>query len=187
MQRQIVLAQHGQHIYAFLVRRTEHFDDLAFGIGVARFPFLQLDHDLVADIRLATYIARFSHVNVLLHARIIRPHVKELPPTLQRADDLRTLTFENADDRAGFLLRAAIGSQPARTDFATNEHAVTMQRCAGVAFGNHDLLHGRIVRAQKAFALAIDLNRARDEICFLRENVTIAFGARDASSLRQRQ
>jgi hypothetical protein len=50
MQRQIVLAQDGKHIHAFLVGRAEHFDDFAFRIGVARFPFAQFDHHLVADI-----------------------------------------------------------------------------------------------------------------------------------------
>jgi hypothetical protein len=104
---------------------------------------------------------------------------------LQRADDLRAFAFEDADDRTGFLLHAAIGSQPARADLAPNEHAVPMQRRAGVAFGNHDLLHGRIVGPQKPFALAIDLNRARDEIGFLREDVAIAFGAGDLAGLLQ--
>ena len=41
MERQIVLAQDREHVDAFGVGRTEHFDDLAFRMGVARFPFAQ--------------------------------------------------------------------------------------------------------------------------------------------------
>ena len=110
VQRQVVLTQHREHVHAFLVRRTEHFDDFTFRICVARLPFLQLDHDLVADVRLATDITRLRHINIVRHARIIGPDVEELPAALQRADDLRALTFEDADDRTGFLLHAAIRS-----------------------------------------------------------------------------
>jgi hypothetical protein len=58
MQRQLVLPQHRQHVHPFGVRRAEHLDDLALGIGMARLPFLQFDDHLVADTRGAADIAR---------------------------------------------------------------------------------------------------------------------------------
>ena len=78
MQRQIVLAQHGQHVHAFLVRRAEDFDDFAFGIGVARFPFAQFDDHLVADARGPAHVARRRHINVVRDARVIGNDVEKL-------------------------------------------------------------------------------------------------------------
>jgi hypothetical protein len=49
VQRQAVLAQHRQHVHAFLIRRAEDLDDFAFGIVMAQLPLTQLDYDLVAD------------------------------------------------------------------------------------------------------------------------------------------
>ena len=79
MQRQIVLAQNGQHVHAFRVRRAKHFHDFAFGTGVARFPFAQLDHDLVADPRRPTHIARRRHINIMRHARVVGDDIERIP------------------------------------------------------------------------------------------------------------
>ncbi len=39
MERQLVLAQHRKHVHSFFVGRSEDFDDFAFWICMARFPF----------------------------------------------------------------------------------------------------------------------------------------------------
>ena len=131
MQRQIVLAQHRKHVHAFLVRRAEDFDDFAFGIRVARFPFAQLDHDLVADVRGPAHVARLRHINVVRDARVIGNDVEKLPAALQRADDLRAPPFQNADHRAGVRLGAS-GRKPfGRTSRRTSTRSSCKRRAGG--------------------------------------------------------
>ena len=163
MQRQVVLPQHRQHVHAFLVGRAEHLDDFTFGIGVSRFPLAQFHHHLVADERRPAHVTRGRHVNVMRHPGIVGHDVEKFAALLQRADDLRPLPFENANDRTRFLTRT-ISAQTARPAFATHEHAIPVERGRGRFLRNHDLLQLPVVRLQKAFALAVDLDAARHQV-----------------------
>ena len=180
MQRQVVLPQHRQHVHALLVRRTEHLDDFAFGIGVARHPFAQFDHDLVADVGRPADVARRRHVDVVRHARVIGNDVKKLPAALQGADDLRPAPFQDADDRAGFLGRAFRAQAP-RADVAAHQHAVFVQRGGRGVLRDHDFLQGRVVRLQKSLALAVDPDAAGNEVRLAGQDVAVALGAGDAA------
>ena len=127
MQRQVVLTQHRQHVHPFLIRRTEHLDDFAFRVGMPRFPFAQLHHDLVADARGPANVTRRRHINVVRHARVVGNYVKKLAAPLQRADDLGPLPFQDANHHARLLLELA-GRQSFRPDIATHEHAILVER-----------------------------------------------------------
>ena len=173
VQRQVVLAQHRKHVHAFLVRRAEHFDDFAFGIRVARFPFAQLDHHFVAHVRGPADIARRRHVNVVRHARIVGNDVEKLPAPLQRADDLRAPAFQDADDRSG-ILSIALRSQTLRFDISPYQNAVFVQGGGGGILRNGDLFKSRIVRLEKPFPAGLIPNLP-DQIGFPRSLMKILF------------
>jgi hypothetical protein len=61
MQRQIVLAQHREHVHAFLVRRAEDFDDFAFGIRVRDSHSRNSTTTLSPTCAGPAHIARFGH------------------------------------------------------------------------------------------------------------------------------
>ncbi len=126
MQRQIVLAQHGQHVHAFLVRRAEHFNDFALGIAVARFPFAQFDHNFVAVTRRPAQIARRRHINIVRNTRIIRDDKKKLLALLQRADDLRALALTDAKTTVRVLGIAF--AKMFSSHIAPHQHTVFVQR-----------------------------------------------------------
>ena len=184
MQRQIVLAQHREHVHAFLTRRTEDFDDLAFRIRVARFPFAQLDHHLVANARGPAQVARLRHINIVRDARIIGNDVEKPPSPLQRADHLRAPSFQNADHRARVRLGGA-GAQSLWPDIASHQHAIFVQGRAGRALRDGNFLEAGIVRLEKALALAVHPDPARNQIRLARLDVTVALDARDAARLLQ--
>ena len=135
VERQVILAQHGKHVHAFLVRRAKNFHDFALGTRVARFPFAQFDHDLVADPPGPAHITRRRHINIVRHARVVGDDVKRVAALRQCADDLGALAFEDADDRAGFLVAVA---KTFPVHIAPHQHAIFMQRRAGGAFGDGD-------------------------------------------------
>ena len=83
------------------------------------------------------------------HARVIGNDVEKLAAPLQRADDLRALPFQDANDRAGFLL-VAPGRKPFAPDIAPHQHAIFVQRRARGLLRNHDFLERRIVRLQES-------------------------------------
>ena len=91
VKRQIVIAQDGKHIDALFVGRTEHLDDLSFGIGMAGFPGVKFHHDFVANIRRPPRVARRRHIDIVGNARVVGNDEQELFAALQRADDLRSV------------------------------------------------------------------------------------------------
>ena len=184
MQRQIVLAQHREHVHAFLARRAEDFDNLAFRIRVARFPFTQFDHHLVADARGPAQVARLRHINVMRDARVIGNHVEKFSPPLQRADHLRAPPFQDTDHRAGVRLDSA-GAQALGPDIAPHQHAIFVQGRAGRAFGDGDFLETGIIRLEKALALAVHPDPARNQIRLARQDVTVALDAGNLARLLQ--
>ena len=114
--------------------RTEHFDDLAFGIDVARFPRLQPDDDLVARAR--SFRKRRSrgqlHVNVVHEAWIVRHDVEEIARLLQRPDHCLVGSFQDPDDAA---FRAIAGSsRPSIVGVARDprDNPIAIHRRAGV-------------------------------------------------------
>ena len=182
MQRQIVLAQHGKHVHAFRIRRAEDFDNLAFRIRVARFPFAQFDDHFVPCPCRPAHVARWRHINIVRNARIIGNDVEKLPALLQRADNLRAPAFQNADDRAGVRF---VFAKIFPAHLAAHQHAVFVQRRAGGAFGNGDFLETRIVRLEKTFARAVHADAAGNQVGFAWADVTIALDARDRAGLLQ--
>ena len=68
-------------------------------------------------------------------------------------------------------------------DVAPHEHAIFVERCAGRALLNGDLLKPRIVRLEKTLALAVHPNPTRDQIRFAWLDVTVALDARDGAGL----
>src|SRR5689334_4578426 len=63
--RQAVLLNNTEYFNSRVVRRPQHFDDLAFRTDMPVFPFAQADHYLVVDRRLSSGgIWRQRHINV---------------------------------------------------------------------------------------------------------------------------
>ena len=129
---------------------------------------------LSPTLRGPAHVARRRHINVVRHPRVIGNHVKKLAAPLQRADDLCPLPFQDANHHARFLLEP-VGAQALRPDIAPHQHAIFVERGAGGLLRNHDFLQPRVVRLQKALALAIDANPARDEVGLARLDVAIPF------------
>src|SRR5690242_5868118 len=119
MQWQVVLAQYGEHVHAFLSGRAEDFDDFAFGVRMTDFPLAQLYDYLVADTRRTADIARFGHIDVVRHTRVIGEDEEELAAALQGPDDLGATAFENANDGTG-TGHGGIGAQALRPNIAPN-------------------------------------------------------------------
>ena len=172
MQRQVVMPQHGEHIDAFLIRRAEHFDDLALGCGLLGLPLRDFHDHLVAHVRLAAHIAGFRHINRPRKARIIRRDVQELLRALQGADKLRALAFQHAHHAAALVLLPRLHIQ-------THQHAVAMHRGAGVSVRDADLGDARLVRLHKTTTTTRDLNHPRHQVRLLRNDVAIALCADD--------
>ena len=119
--------------------------------------------------RRPAHVARRRHINIVRHARVVGDDVeRSVVLCAQRADDLRALAFENADDRAGVLIAVA-EIFPAHV--AAHQHAVFVQRRAGGAFGNGDFLEARIVRLEKTFARAVHADAAGNQIRVARAGV----------------
>ena len=112
------------------------------------------------------------HINVVRHARIVGNDVERIAALRQRADNLRAFAFENADDRAGFLIVLAAKIFPPHV--APHEHAVFVQRRAGGAFGNGNFLEVGIVRLEKSFARAVHADAAGNQIRVVRQDVAVA-------------
>ena len=159
MQRQVVLAQHGQHIHAFFVRRAEHLDDFAFGIAVTRFPFAQLDDHFVAHARGPANIARRCHINVMRNTRVVGNDVKKLFALCERADDLSALTFKNAHNRAVLLIAVA---KVFAARIAAHEHAILVQGRASGAFGDGNLLDTCVVGLEKSAPRPVHADASRN-------------------------
>ena len=132
LQGQVVVAEHRQHIDPFGIGRTEHLDDFAFGIGMARLPFAQFDHHFIADAGGPADVTRGWHINIMRDAGIVRNDEKELSALLQRAHDLRAAPFENANDRAGVFI--AIGSAQPRGRTSRRTRTRSSCRAVEVAF-----------------------------------------------------
>ena len=159
MQRQIILAQHGQHIHALRIGRAEHLDDFTLGITVARFPFAQFDDDLVAEIRLPTHVARRRHIDIVWNARVVGNDVEKLFALRQRADDLCALAFENADNRAVFLIAVA---KVFASRIAAHQHAVFVQSRASRTFGDGNLFDARVIWLEKSAPRPVHADASRN-------------------------
>ncbi len=184
LQREVVLAQHREHVHPFGVRGAEDLNDLAFGVRMARLPFAQFDHHLVPDLRGPADIARRHHVDIVGNPRVVGHDVEKLPAALERADHLRAATFQDADHRPGGG-RGRLRSQSLRTHIASHEHVVLVQGGGGRAFGNDDFLEVRIVGLQKTLALAVHANPPGNEVRRARLDIAIALDAGDAAGLLQ--
>ncbi len=114
------------------------------------------------------------------HPGIVGNDVERIAALRERADHLRAFAFEDADDRAGFLV-AITEIFPAHV--APHEHAVFMQRSSRDAFGNGDFLETRIVRLEKTFASAVHADAAGDQVGLARRNVAVALDARGGTGL----
>ena len=84
--RQAVLANDREHVHTGCPCRSEHFDEMAFGVHVAGFPRVQMSDDLIADLGIERGLRIFD-VEVLDEAGIVRHNVKEIFGALQCADD----------------------------------------------------------------------------------------------------
>ena len=184
MQRQIVLAQHRQHVHAFLVRRAEDFDDFAFGIGVARFPFAQFDHHLVADARGPAHVARFRHINVVRNARIIGNDEEKLFVPVATCRRSACAAVPECEPPCRFPPRPRRDASPG-PDIAPHQHAVFVQGRGGRAFRDDDFLEAGIVRLEKAVALAVHADAARNQVRLARQDVAVALDAGDPARLLQ--
>ena len=116
------------------------------------------------------------------NARVVGNDVERSAALLQRADHLRAFAFENADDRAGFLVAVAKIFPP---HVAPHQHAVFVQRRAGGAFGNGDFLERGIIRLKKTLARAVHADAAGNQIRLARADVAVALDARDLAGLLQ--
>ena len=151
---------------------------------MGRFPFAQVDDHLVALVRRAAYIARLRNINVVRNARIIGNHVKKTATPLQRADDLRSPPFQNANHRAG-RGRECVRSQPLGPHVAPHEHSVFVQGRAGRALRDGDFLEGGIVWLEKAPAFAVHPNPPWNQVRLAGLNIAVALDAGDAPGLLQ--
>jgi hypothetical protein len=79
----------------------------------------------------------------------------------------------------------ASGAQAFGPDIAPHQHAVFVQRRAGGAFRDGDFLEAGIVRLEKALALAVHPDAARNQIRLARLDVAVALDAGDAARLLQ--
>src|SRR5205807_446311 len=138
-------------------------DDFAFRIGVARLPFTQLNDDFVADVRLSTYVARFWHVNIVRHARVIRDDVGKLLAALESPNDAAAFAFQNANDASG-ILTVGLRTQTLWPDIAPDQDAILMQRGRSGVFWDGDLFERGIIRLQKTSTTARDSNSAWNQI-----------------------
>ena len=138
----------------------------------------QFDNHLIAQARGPADVPRLRHVNVMRHPRVIGDDVKKLRALLQRADDLRPPTLEDADHRSG-AGREGVGAQTFRADVPAHEHAVLVQRRARGTFRHGDFFEAGIIWLKKTLALAIHSDPARNEIRLARLDVAISFDARD--------
>ena len=118
------------------------------------------------------------------HPRVVRNHIKKFAATLQCADELRPLPFQDANDRSR-IGSVALRPQANRLHIAPDQHTVAVEGRCGGALWNHNLPEGRIVWPEEAFALAVDLDGPGDKIGRIRKNVTIAFGAGDLARALQ--
>ncbi len=182
MERQIVLAEDGKHVHAFFVRRTEDFDDFSFGIVVALFPGVEFDDDFVAEVGLASNIARLRHVDVVGDAWIIRNDVEEPGAALEGANDLGAIAFEDAENGSSRLGGGA-GCGSTDRNIAADEDAIFVKGGAGGSGGNGDFGKRGILRTEETFALAIHANPAGNEIGLAGNDVAIAFDAGDLAGL----
>ena len=183
-EREIVLAQDGEHVHAFGIGRAEDFHDLAFGIRVAGFPLLEINYDFVTDVGGTADVLRFGHVDVVLHARVIGDDVEEAIAAPERADDAHAFAVEDADDLAGgdgLLLRA----QALCFHIQADEDAVAIHGGAGIAVRDDDLFEIAVIGLEKAFAAAVDAEAAGDKIGFQRADEAVAFDAGDLAGLFQ--
>ena len=161
VQRQIILAQHRQHVHPLRIRRAQDFHDFALGMGVARFPFPQFDHHLVPDARGPAHVPGRRHIQVMRHPGIVGDDVKRGAALLQRAHDPRAFALEDADDRAGFR---GVGAEAFPPNIPAHQNPILMQRRAGGAFGDAYFLQAPIVRLEKSLARAIHADAAGNEI-----------------------
>ena len=129
-----------------------------------------------------THIARFRDVDIVRHARIVGNDVEKAIAPLQRADELGSTAFQDADHRSG-LLGGRRGLQSPLGHVASNEHAILVQRRRGGVFGNGDLLERGIIGLKKSFAAAIDPNSTRDEVRLVGQDITIALDPCDLPGL----
>jgi len=182
MQRQVVLAEHGQHVDPFDIGCAEHLDDFTFGVGVAGFPFAEFDDDFVADASGSADIARFGDVDIVWDTGVIGDDVEELTAALERAYDLGSATFENADDGAGAGFVGG-GSEACGANVASDEHTILVERGAGGAFGDGDFFELAVVGLKEALALTIHPDAAWDEVGFARLDVAIPLEACDVAGL----
>ncbi len=62
---------------------------------------MKLDDDFIADVGGASDIAGLRNVNIMRNARVVGNDIDKARAALERADDLRAMTFEHAQDSAG--------------------------------------------------------------------------------------
>src|SRR5580765_38028 len=100
----MILPNNRKHVHAWRRRGSEHFDDFALGIHMARLPVVETHHDFVADccggLRLPVLLYRRyrPHVNIMRETRIIRHYIVKIPRLLQRTDERVVSTFKDSND-----------------------------------------------------------------------------------------
>jgi len=121
--------------------------------------------------RQAANIARFGHVNVMLHSWVIWNDQQEPGALLQSADNFRAAPLQHTDDGAGVFAFRPV---------APHQHVILVQGSERGIFGNGDFLDGGVVRLQKALAGAVDADAPGNQIRFARQDVAVALDAGDA-------
>ena len=139
MQREVVLAQHGEHVHALFVGRTQHLHHFALRIRVPRFPRAQFDHHLVSGGRPAPDVARLRHVNVVRDAWVIGNHVEKARAAMERADDPRAMPLKHLQDASGGLDLLARAWRP-EWNITTHQHMIFVHGRPGGALRNGDFL-----------------------------------------------
>lgn len=178
---EVVLAEDGEHVDAFLVGWSEDFDDFAFGAGEAVLPGEDFDDDFVADLGFAADVFGFGDDDLVLHARVIGDDVEDVFALGEGADEAAAFAFEDADDSAGAGFRGGGAAEAGGADVEADEDAVTVHGGAGGVIGDGDFFEAGSVGLDEAAALAGELDDAGDEVGLFGGDVAIVFGEQDAA------
>ena len=172
--RQSIRADDGEDVHAGRVGFAEHFDDLAFGVDVARGPFGQFDDDLVADLG----VARGLGVHVVRHARVVGNDVVDVAALLQGADNRVAGPLQNANHLAGwFVDRLELPAIAVEAD----DDLVVVQGHRGV-FARDVHVGARLglrpgiradFRPHECKAVRVKLDRSHDQVGILGKNEAV--------------
>src|SRR5262245_31710336 len=99
----MILPNYRKHVHAWSRCRSEHFDDFALGIHMARLPVVETYNNFVANSSAGAQpsiliLLYRTDVNVVHEAWIIRDNVIKIPRPLERPNNGIVRAFQDSND-----------------------------------------------------------------------------------------